>query len=129
MNSDNIPVIDLFAGPGGLGEGFSSYKYRRKSWFRICLSIEKDHYASRTLRLRSFFRKFPFDQIFQDYVEFAKSKRTEHDEQRLFSAYPLKYEEIMQAPIKKHSDYGTDWYFNGIIKLGGRLIDKFNLRV
>jgi DNA (cytosine-5)-methyltransferase 1 len=45
-----IPVIDLFAGPGGLGEGFSGSK---KAEFRIAVSIEKDGSAHETLRLRA----------------------------------------------------------------------------
>jgi DNA (cytosine-5)-methyltransferase 1 len=55
-----VPVIDLFAGPGGLSEGFS----RHHKWsdsnidFRSVLSIEKSAPASRTLTLRTFFRKF-----------------------------------------------------------------------
>ena len=40
-----IPVIDLFAGPGGLGEGFSSARDANGDrCFRIALSIEKDLY-------------------------------------------------------------------------------------
>lgn len=55
-----IPVIDIFAGPGGLGEGFSAFQ----DWpghcpYRIGLSIEKDEFARETLRLRSFYRQFP----------------------------------------------------------------------
>lgn len=58
MNSP-IPVIDLFAGPGGLGEGFSAYKPRNESHpFKIALSIEKDSLAHQTLQLRSFIRQF-----------------------------------------------------------------------
>ena len=54
-----IPVIDLFAGPGGLGEGFSSLRSGRGNRpFRITLSIEKDPRAHATLRLRSFVRTF-----------------------------------------------------------------------
>jgi DNA (cytosine-5)-methyltransferase 1 len=53
-----IPVIDLFAGPGGLGEGFSSFRVRGKRRFKVVLSIEKDPLARETLRLRSFFRNF-----------------------------------------------------------------------
>lgn len=87
MKFDQIPVIDLFAGPGGLGEGFASFKYRRKNRFRICLSIEKDPFASRTLRVRSFFRKVKFSRLLDAYVEFAKSERMELDEQSLFSAF------------------------------------------
>src|ERR1700685_3859191 len=53
-----IPVIDLFAGPGGLGEGFSAFRCGQENVFRIALSIEKDKAARETLRLRSFFRQF-----------------------------------------------------------------------
>lgn len=60
-SSKAIPVIDLFAGPGGLGEGFSALKSRRSSKFRIGLSIEKDSEAHQTLQLRSFFRQFRGD--------------------------------------------------------------------
>jgi DNA (cytosine-5)-methyltransferase 1 len=44
-----IPVIDLFAGPGGLGEGFSK---ARSADFQIAVSIEKDGMAFETLQLR-----------------------------------------------------------------------------
>ena len=41
-----IPVIDLFAGPGGLGEGFSAVVDKSgKPVFNIELSIEKDPIA------------------------------------------------------------------------------------
>lgn len=49
-----IQVVDLFAGPGGLGEGFSSYD--KDQGFEIVVSAEKDPVAHRTLRLRAFFR-------------------------------------------------------------------------
>jgi DNA (cytosine-5)-methyltransferase 1 len=49
-----IPIIDLFAGPGGMGEGFSSLPHDR---FRLSVSIEKDAQAHQTLRLRSAFRE------------------------------------------------------------------------
>ena len=54
-----IPVIDLFAGPGGLGEGFSAYcDNRGRRPYQLALSIEKDKIAHSTLELRSFFRQF-----------------------------------------------------------------------
>lgn len=46
----SVPVIDLFAGPGGLGEGFSRVRSVR---FEIAVSIEKDEMAHETLRLRA----------------------------------------------------------------------------
>ncbi len=54
-----LNVIDLFAGPGGLGEGFFSFKADGENFFpykAIC-SVEKDVYAHATLRLRAFHRK------------------------------------------------------------------------
>lgn len=49
-----IPVVDLFAGPGGLGEGFSSIHDGKA--FKILVSAEMESSAHQTLRLRSFFR-------------------------------------------------------------------------
>lgn len=51
--SDYIPVVDLFAGPGGLGEGFSSLD----DVFQILVSAEMDDSAHKTLQLRAFYRK------------------------------------------------------------------------
>ena len=54
-----VPVVDLFAGPGGLAEGFSAFRRPNGApGFRVALSIEKDEAAHRTLRLRAFLRKF-----------------------------------------------------------------------
>lgn len=48
-----IPIVDIFAGPGGLGEGFSSLlDDQGKRAFRIALSVEKEDVACKTLRLR-----------------------------------------------------------------------------
>ncbi len=53
-----IPVIDIFAGPGGLGEGFSSFhNENNKRFFNTALSIEKEKFAYETLLLRSFYRQ------------------------------------------------------------------------
>jgi DNA (cytosine-5)-methyltransferase 1 len=49
-----IQVVDLFAGPGGLGEGFTSFGAGRR--FEIVVSAEKDPKAWQTLRLRAFYR-------------------------------------------------------------------------
>ena len=46
----SVPVIDLFAGPGGLGEGLSRAK---RVDFRTVISIEKDEMAACTLKLRA----------------------------------------------------------------------------
>jgi len=46
-----IKIVDLFAGPGGLGEGFSSH-----GAFQIAVSAEMESSAHATLRLRAFYR-------------------------------------------------------------------------
>ena len=68
-----IPVIDLFAGPGGLGEGFSSLKsMNEKSVFNIKLSIEKDQFAHQTLELRAFYRQFIGKSVPLEYYEYLR---------------------------------------------------------
>lgn len=49
-----IPIVDLFAGPGGLGEGFSALDDGKA--FRILVSAEMEASAHQTLKLRSFYR-------------------------------------------------------------------------
>jgi DNA (cytosine-5)-methyltransferase 1 len=53
QHSSHIPIVDLFAGPGGLGEGFSSVE---TDPFRIIVSAEMTAAARSTLRLRAFYR-------------------------------------------------------------------------
>lgn len=56
-------VVDLFAGPGGLAEGFQPLGDNRPSdWpFEIVLSVENEPQAHQTLLLRSFLRQFDGD--------------------------------------------------------------------
>jgi DNA (cytosine-5)-methyltransferase 1 len=49
-------VIDLFAGPGGLGEGFAGLNEGGHHPFRIVMSAEMEASAHATLRLRAFVR-------------------------------------------------------------------------
>ena len=70
-----IPVIDLFAGPGGLGEGFSSYTNSSSSPFQIALSIEKDPAAHKTLKTRALFRQFK-NNVPDEYYNFLRSDKS-----------------------------------------------------
>lgn len=51
LDAATIKIVDLFAGPGGLGEGLSSHPA-----FRIAVSAEMEPSAHATLRLRAFYR-------------------------------------------------------------------------
>ena len=81
----SIPVVDLFAGPGGLGEGFSSLTDTEcDNIFEIILSVEKDPVAYKTLELRSFFRKFPLGNAPEEYYQYL---RKEISRENLFDAF------------------------------------------
>ena len=72
-----IPIIDLFAGPGGLGEGFSSFGDGNE--FKIIVSAEMDSAAHETLRLRAYYRilKKQGKNAVKDYYDFCSGKSTE----------------------------------------------------
>lgn len=81
-----IPVIDIFAGPGGLGEGFSAFlDSEGKRVFDIALSVEKDEFAHRTLTLRGFYRQFEHGNVPDDYYSYIKGQITL---QELFERWP-----------------------------------------
>ena len=54
-----VSIVDLFSGPGGLGEGFASVRGALGPAYRIEVSIEKEASAHATLRFRAFLRRFP----------------------------------------------------------------------
>lgn len=71
--SSAIPVVDLFAGPGGLGEGFSALESGKA--FQIVVSAEKDPVAYKTLRLRAFYRLLHTHLAsLQDYYRFCNGE-------------------------------------------------------
>jgi DNA (cytosine-5)-methyltransferase 1 len=85
-HSPTVPVIDLFAGPGGLGEGFSALETSDGlSPFRIGLSIEKDPNAHSTLRLRAFFRQFRRGDAPDKYYAVLRGDATVEE---LYKAFP-----------------------------------------
>lgn len=71
----SVPVIDLFAGPGGLGEGFASLRgHNQQPFFEIGLSIEKTEVAHRTLTLRAVFRRLHGTQDIRHYYSYVQGK-------------------------------------------------------
>ncbi|MCY4297909.1 MAG: DNA cytosine methyltransferase [Flavobacteriaceae bacterium] len=86
-----VPIIDVFAGSGGLGEGFSKFGYEGNSGFEIALSIENESNAHKTLELRSFFRKFTSNQVPKEYYSIMQEKdlkKRDQLRQSLFEKYP-----------------------------------------
>ena len=88
--ADAIPVIDLFAGPGGLAEGFAAATDARgRPLFRIALSIEKDPFARKTLGLRAFYRQFRRGSAPADYYDYLRQQITR---QELMDRHPRQAE-------------------------------------
>jgi len=80
-----IRVVDIFAGPGGLSEGFSSVTEKGGDpSFDVVLSVEKELLAFTTLRLRAFYRQFKTD-VPDDYYRLL---RREIDQDTLFKLHP-----------------------------------------
>ena len=92
-----IPVIDLFAGPGGLAEGFASVYNETEPVFEIKLSIEKEINAHKTLELRSFCRQFPKGQLPEEYYEILEESDLKKRVKRIGFLYQKYQEEFNQA--------------------------------
>ncbi len=105
-----IPVIDLFAGPGGLGEGFSALRRDGEPAFKIKLSIEKDPFAHRTLELRAFYRQFPHGRAPEDYYDYLFGVISRD---QLFAKFP---EQAQRASIEAwHAELGGVDFPNDLI--------------
>lgn len=81
-----IPVIDLFAGPGGLNEGFSRVRDENGGRvFKTVLSVECETTAHQTLTLRAFYRHLEDAGETDDYYLYLKG---EIDRRTLFRRHP-----------------------------------------
>lgn len=102
-------MLDLFAGPGGLGEGFAAYRSGKSgnAIFKILLSIEKDADAAKTLRLRSFFRQFADDEIPEEYYSLLKDVKRPLNQrlEELYSHFPR--QDACAAKEAMHAELGN----------------------
>lgn len=74
-------IVDLFAGPGGLGEGFASFADNGQAPFRIGISVEKEASAHSTLTLRAFLREYRTREgnLPEDFIRFHAGEIAEPD--------------------------------------------------
>ena len=87
-----VSVVDIFAGPGGLAEGFSSVRSpNSERAFKVELSIEKERAAHSTLQLRAFLRQFD-DGYPEEYYTFLNGGHEEPD-------WPSLYPEQWSAAV------------------------------
>lgn len=70
-----VPLIDLFAGPGGLAEGFASLRdQNQQPFFEIGLSIEMNPVAHRTLTLRAVYRRLRGTEDLKHYYRYIRGE-------------------------------------------------------
>lgn len=74
--SSTFGVVDLFAGPGGMGEGFASFRVGDRAPFDIRISVEKEASAHQTLTLRAFLREYRerYGKLPQAYLDLHAGK-------------------------------------------------------
>jgi len=95
--------VDIFAGPGGLSEGFSSVAGSRgQAVFDVVLSIEMDVHAYETLKLRTFFRQFNG----RVPNNFYRCLRGEISTAELYELHPQQAEEADSRAW--HTELGSD---------------------
>lgn len=112
-----IPVIDLFAGPGGLSEGFSAFRDKQGCrTFGIALSVEKDPVAHQTLRLRAFVRQFE-DGPPEEYYDFVQGNLTL---EALYRSHPDEFakakRETLRATLGSYSSKKLDSSIHAAIR-------------
>jgi len=89
-------IVDLFAGPGGLGEGFSRFTHAGERPFKLAASVEQEPKAHRTLTLRAFFRQF--DRVPDEYYEYVRAGDPSLREE-LFRRFRSESEEAIEETL------------------------------
>ena len=87
VNNVQYPVVDLFAGPGGLGEGFSKCNGSGKPDFKVVAAIERDESARQTLTLRHFFRSFEKESVPDEYYSYLAGDITKEELQKKYKRH------------------------------------------
>lgn len=102
-----IPVVDIFAGPGGLGEGFSAFapvKSSKRPAFQISVSAEMESNAAKTLRLRAFFRQFPVGHVPSSYYEYIAGRCEAPWSEATRKEWDSACNEALQLKLGDHDD-------------------------
>ena len=103
--SEPIKVIDLFAGPGGLGEGFASVGPDNAPTFKISVSVEKEASAHKTLTLRAFSREFSNRIPPKEYYQYIRGEITKD---QLVRTYPNEWAAANRETLGRPVALGED---------------------
>lgn len=99
------PVIDLFAGPGGLGEGFASFNDGKT--FKIAVSAEMEESAHKTLMLRAFYRHVRNagdEKGLRAYYDFCHSDTAPHPSVAMPLAWAVAEHEAQRLTLGEEND-------------------------
>ncbi|WP_104490831.1 MULTISPECIES: DNA cytosine methyltransferase [Acinetobacter] len=106
MKDKDILVIDLFSGPGGLGEGFASYQNNIEEYpFKIGMSVEKDPHAHMTLTTRAFYRLAKQNGCLDNYYQYLNGKISRID---LFESHKAIAQLALQETLEEPRELGRD---------------------
>lgn len=125
-----IKIVDLFAGPGGLGEGFARFSPdgRPESRpFEIVFSAEKGPAAVKTLRLRTFFRLCEArGEVPRAYYEYVRGNAAQPFDAGTEDLWCLACQEAattelgttagdnaLRSALKRHLGIGDEWILIG----------------
>lgn len=82
MSKKKYTFVDLFAGAGGLSEGFV------RAGFDAIAHIEMDHYACDTLRTRASFHYLQDEGQLDVYENYLRNKKEKEDGSKLWNQVP-----------------------------------------
>lgn len=105
--SPSFKTVDIFAGPGGLAEGFSSLRAPDGSRiFDIALSIEKEQSAFATLRLRAFSRQF--SELPDSYFDYIAGRISQ---EQLIRLHPAEWDAAVHESVMLElgSEQARNW--------------------
>lgn len=101
----NYRLIDLFAGPGGLGEGFAAFN--NGETFSIGVSAEMESSAHKTLTLRSLFRQLKMngdEKDLQAYYDYCNTNVAPHPEIALSARWKRAGQEAQLLELGQSND-------------------------
>ncbi len=95
--SNCIPVVDVFAGCGGLGEGFNILERDGRFSFDVRLCVEKEAAPTRTLETRAFYHLFRGNTLPDCYYEYVSGVI---DRDELFQRHPQETHEAKRRCLQ-----------------------------
>lgn len=100
-----IPIVDIFAGPGGLGEGFSSLgREEDNPFFKTAVAAEMDKHAHKTLTLRSFYQQFSQGYAPQTYYDYVAGKRATPYSSETLNEWNIASKKVLHIELGKAED-------------------------